>query len=115
MAETTQRHIFTFQEVAELLVKKRNLHTGLWSVSLEFGIGAINVKQHEDSKDFFPTALVPVRNIGLVPGVEDNSLTVDAAKVNPKGKSGRVTTTKTKRNRKGTRPTKRNRSHEAPY
>jgi hypothetical protein len=89
MAETGERLLFTFQEVAEALIKKRGLHTGIWGISLEFGLGAANFNSKEGSKEVFPSAVVPVRSIGLRPATEENSLTVDASKVNPKGKAAK--------------------------
>jgi len=86
MAEAT-RYIFTFKEVTEALIKQQGLHEGLWMFSAEFGLGAVNIGGAEGSKELSPAAIVPIKSVGLQQGTEDNSLTVDAAKVNPKPKS----------------------------
>jgi len=74
---------FTYKEVVEALIKKQGLHKGLWSLRVEFGIGAANVNKEAGSKELTPAAIVPLVSLGLQPGSEENSLTVDAAKVNP--------------------------------
>jgi hypothetical protein len=76
--------LYTFQELAELMVKHQGIHEGLWGIYLKFGIGAVNAA--DPSGQLIPTALVPVREIGLQKFDEPNNLAVDAAKVNrPKG------------------------------
>ena len=90
MAETQEKHVFNYQEVAEALVKQQGLHEGLWAIYIEFGIGAANVNTKEASKEYAPAAIVPVKGIGLLRSSEENNLTVDAAIVNPgEGKTGR--------------------------
>lgn len=82
---------FSFHEVATALVKQRDIHDGYWSVYVEFALTAANV--HMKSVDeatapmLFPTALVPVKIIGLQRHAEPNELTVDASKVNAKPKT----------------------------
>ena len=78
--------LFSFQELAEMMVKQQNIHDGLWGIYLRFAIGAANAADATGS--FYPTALVPVKEIGLQRFDEPNSLTVDAAKVNPRPRSG---------------------------
>lgn len=102
MAEAKDRLLFTFQEVVEALIKQRGLHTGLWGLSLEFGLGAANFNSKEGSKELFPSAVVPLRNIGIAPATQENSLTVDASKVNPKSRTTKGTARATKSNRKRT-------------
>lgn len=89
MAETQEKHLFNFQELAEALVKKQQLHEGLWAVYIEFGIGAANINTKEGGKDYLPAAIVPVKGIGLLRSTEESNLTIDAAIVNPATKSGR--------------------------
>ena len=75
---------FSYKEVVDALIKHQGLHEGLWSLRAEFGIGAANINKEVGSKELTPTAIVPLIGLGLQPGTEENSLTVDAAKVNPK-------------------------------
>jgi len=83
MAEASQ-YTFDFKEVTEALLKKAGIHEGLWGIYIEFGLGASNVGPTEG--ELFPTALVPVKKIGIQRFEKENNLSVDAAKVNPRSK-----------------------------
>lgn len=103
MAETQEKHLFSYQEVAEALVKKQGLHEGLWAVYFEFGIGAANFNTKEGGKDLVPAAIVPLQSMGLLRATEENNLTVDAAAVNPRTENAtRREKVKSKSKRKGT-------------
>jgi len=80
MPEPTQI-LYSFKELAELMVKDRDLHAGYWGIFVRFGINATNVGTSEN--ELRPTALVPVMELGLQRFEELNNLSVDAAKVNP--------------------------------
>lgn len=79
----TQRHVFSWQQVAIALVKAHNIHDGLWRVGLRFadGIGlSVNTP-----RGLMPATLTPVAEFYLSavePGNAD-ALTIDASKVNP--------------------------------
>ncbi|MDA2928479.1 hypothetical protein MYX84_00800 [Acidobacteria bacterium AH-259-O06] len=83
MAEIKQ-YIFSYKEVAEALVRKLDIHDGLWGIYMEFGIRAANIGSTDD--DLLPAAVVPVVKVGLQRFKSENSLVVDASKVNPEGK-----------------------------
>jgi len=83
MAEVTQ-YIFDFKEIAEALVKKADIHEGIWGIYVEFGLTATNVGQTESQ--VLPTALVPIQRIGIRRFDKENNLAVDASKVNPQTK-----------------------------
>lgn len=87
MAEPTQI-VFSYKEVAEALIRKHDLHEGIWGIFVRFGIGGSNVGENENS--LRPTALVPILELGLQKFEKENNLSADAAKVNP-----RVTRSKT--------------------
>jgi hypothetical protein len=70
--------------VAEALIRYNNLHEGLWGLYIEFGLAAANMGQGPE--DVLPTAIIPVKKIGLQRFQEANNLTVDAAEVNPSPK-----------------------------
>ena len=82
MAEANQI-LFDYKEIAEALVRKHDLHEGLWGLYIEFGLGAVNLNSEESAKALTPAAIVAVRRIGLQRFPEENNLTVDAAKINP--------------------------------
>ncbi len=76
---------FKFTELAELMVKKQNIHEGHWSIMVRFGLGAANTTL--PTGELRPTALVPVVEIGIQRNDEPTPLTVNAAIVNPRGKN----------------------------
>jgi hypothetical protein len=80
MAEA-QTYTFDYKEIAEALIKKQDLHEGLWGIYMEFGIGGANVGLSEGT--VFPTAIVPVVKMGIHRFDKPNNLTVDAAEINP--------------------------------
>jgi hypothetical protein len=84
MAEPNQI-TFTYKEVAEALVKKHGIHQGIWGLYVRFGIKALNIGDSENSLK--PSAIIPILDIGLQKFDKENSLSVDAARVNPKKKS----------------------------
>lgn len=87
--------LFSFQELAEMMVKQQGIHDGLWGIYVRFGIGAANAA--DATGLFSPTALVPVKEIGLQRFEEASNLTVDASKVNPRQETARARATKGKR------------------
>lgn len=81
----TRELMFSYQELASLLVKAANIHEGLWGVVVRFGFGATNLNSPGPSGEemLTPTAVIPVQQIGIQRFDAPNNLTVDAAKVNP--------------------------------
>jgi hypothetical protein len=85
MAEANQI-IYSFKELAALLVKDRNIKEGFWGIYVKFGINAANAG--ESDATLRPTAIVPVMELGLQKFADLNNLSVDAAEINavkPKG------------------------------
>lgn len=78
----TRQVTFTYQELAEILVKQQGFHEGLWGVYFELGIGGGNVPGPDG--DFVPAAVVPMQRMGIQKFDEEiQGLTVDAAVLNP--------------------------------
>jgi len=75
-----QQYIFTYQELAELMVKKQGLHEGHWGIYLEFQLTGTNVQNKEKMT---PAALLMVSKVGLQRFDKETPLSVDAAVVNP--------------------------------
>jgi hypothetical protein len=73
---------FSYKEIAEALVRHQGLHEGIWGVYVEFGIAGGNIAPAPGA-DLLPAAIVPVVKFGLQRFPELNSLSVDAAIVNP--------------------------------
>lgn len=78
---------FTHKELVEAMIKQQDIHEGIWGLFVRFGIQGANVAL--GSKELYPTALVPVLEIGLQKFDEVNNLSVDAAQVNPRSQKGR--------------------------
>jgi len=81
---------FAMPEIAEILVKKQDIHEGYWGIFVKFGIGAANVPQKASADatpseipSILPAAIVPILELGIQRFDSPNSLTVDAAKINP--------------------------------
>jgi hypothetical protein len=86
MAEASQI-MFSYQEVAEALVKKQGLHEGIWQLAVNFGMQATNMGANE--ADLKPVVVNAILAIGIHKVSKENALSVDAAKVNPKPKPTR--------------------------
>jgi hypothetical protein len=92
MAEINQYSV-SLRELIELIIKANNVHEGLWSLSVGFGIGIGTFGQTPDQ--LFPGASVTVSNVGIqrhppgAPTTGPGVIVVDAAQVNPKAKKGR--------------------------
>lgn len=76
------RITFTYKEIVTGLLKSQGIHEGVWSLSVRFGLKAANVG--EDDEHLRPAAILPILEIGLQKADKENSLSVDAAKVNPR-------------------------------
>ena len=82
MPEADQHFTYSHREIAEQLVKLADIHEGLWGLYIEFGLAGANMVNAADNTTT-PAAIVPVLRIGIQRFPEANSMTVDAAVVNP--------------------------------
>jgi len=80
MGESTM-YVFTYKELAEVLVKKQDIHDGLWGVYVKFTLGAANIP--DPNGMLIPAAISGIQEIGIQRFDQANNLTVDAAQVNP--------------------------------
>jgi hypothetical protein len=78
-----KNYVFAHAELAEILVKKLDLHEGHWGVYLEFALAAGNVPTSPDAVTIAPAAIAFVNKIGIQKFDSPTNLTVDAGKVNP--------------------------------
>lgn len=78
-----RNYLFSYIELAEMMVKKLDLHEGLWGIYVEFSLGAANVPTSPDGKTLAPAAINAIKGIGLQRFDTANNLTVDASVVNP--------------------------------
>ncbi len=79
----TKNYLFSYTELAELMIKKLDLHEGLWGIYVEFSLGAANVPTSPDNKTIAPAAIAAIKGIGIQRFDAPNNLAVDAAAVNP--------------------------------
>jgi hypothetical protein len=87
MAEATQ-YAFELKEIGELLVKNKEIHSGLWDVSFDLSLAAGVMGAASESA--VPSALIQIMRATLTKhpeGQPANAATVDAAEVNPHVKS----------------------------
>jgi hypothetical protein len=76
-------YTFKHKEVLELLIKKAGVHEGSWMLQVTFSFGATNMGPNPE--EMAPGAFVAVTSFGIAQAPADapQSLTLDAAKVNP--------------------------------
>jgi hypothetical protein len=82
----SKNYLFTYQELAELMIKNLNLHEGLWGIYVEYNLGAANIAlnpANPDPKVVAPASIAMIKSIGLQRFDAPNNLTVDAGVVNP--------------------------------
>lgn len=76
----------THKELVESLIKHLGYHEGIWQLSVEMGLSAVNIQatnaQTGESR-LSPAAFIPINKIGLIRVDAENDLAVDASKVNP--------------------------------
>ena len=89
--------MYSFKELATLMVKDRDIHEGLWGLYFRFGIRALNAG--ETNMELRPTAVVPILEVGLQQFPELNNLSVDAAEVNPLPSKSKKATKKANKKR----------------
>lgn len=78
-----KNYLFNYTELAEMMIKKVDLHEGLWGIYLEFTQGGANVPLTPDGKTIGPAAITIIKTVGIQRFDAPNNLTVDAAEVNP--------------------------------
>lgn len=98
MAEPTI-HFYEHKDLVTALVKDKGIHEGLWALTVQFGLGALNINQAGDTEDINPAAIVPLLQVGIRSTNTMNGLTVDAAVVNPIG--GQIKTKKKAGSKRG--------------
>lgn len=80
MAEATH-YMFSHEELVGALLRQQGIHTGFWTISIEFTLG-VGIAG-PDVATPLPTAMASVARIGIQQANEPNQLTFDAARLNP--------------------------------
>ena len=91
---TVEQIVFDYKEVVTALVKQEGIHDGIWMLYVEFGLAAINAPIREDAGNpdenenpldhIMPTAILPIKKIGIQRSDQLSNIAVDAAAVNPR-------------------------------
>jgi hypothetical protein len=85
---TAKQFVFTYKEIAEMMVREVGVTEGHWGIFMRFGIQGANVGPGPD--DIVPAAIVPIMELGLQRFDEPTNLTVDAGEVTQKPDSKRL-------------------------
>jgi hypothetical protein len=80
MPETNELRL-TYREAVEAFLKQSNIHEGLWTLSVKFGLAAANIGQSD--QELKPMAILSVLSLGISRADKLTNLTVDASVVNP--------------------------------
>lgn len=91
MANQKKSHTFSFQEVVECLIKKQDIHSGLWGILVSFTYDVINEPDDDEPNVYYPAVVAPLMEIGIQRFDEPSNLTVDAAVVNPRPSKAKKT------------------------
>ena len=79
----TKNFVFDHRELAEILVKRLDIHEGVWGIYVEFSNAGANMPT-TGPETFAPAIINFVNKIGIQRFDKPSNLTVDAAVVNPK-------------------------------
>ena len=71
----------SLRELTELLIKKHEIHEGIWAITIEFKLGVMTI---QDNDGVWPTAISSVSGVGIQKVDKEGPHALDAAKVNPK-------------------------------
>ncbi len=75
------KYFFTFKELVEYLLKKHDIHEGIWGIYVEFKFAAINAG--DTIGTIIPASVSGVNKIGIMPFTRESNIAFDAAKLNP--------------------------------
>jgi hypothetical protein len=74
--------LFSHREIVEILIKKQDIHEGIWGLYVKFGLNAANIGPTQT--DVVPAAVLGVLEIGLQKFEQESNIAIDASKVNPR-------------------------------
>ena len=75
--DNVSQYQFDLLEVGKLLLQKQGIKEGLWTVGVQFNLGAVNAGA--DPSKILPSMLVSVEMMMLTRTAEMNPLTIDAS------------------------------------
>ncbi|QPD04930.1 MAG: hypothetical protein Nkreftii_002704 [Candidatus Nitrospira kreftii] len=80
-SEGKQKYPLPYKELVEYMLKKHNIHEGIWGVYASFQFAGINAK--DPSGEVQPASVAAIKEIGISPFSEESSIAFDAANLNP--------------------------------
>lgn len=86
-----KKYYLDFREIAETIMKRENIHEGIWSIFVEFNYAATNLNSPSGT---FPSFITAVKSVGIFPAQEENNIAFDASKLNPAPKPKKKTKAK---------------------
>lgn len=96
-----KRVVLPYKDLVEMMIKRNNLHEGLWGLFARFGLNVANAPvEYDDATQVRPVAIVPLIEIGLQEYKQLNDLSLDAAVVNPRQKVAKKARTAKKKAKK---------------
>lgn len=83
MSEKEQgpQHHMPYKEIVEYMLKKHDIHEGIWGVYARFSFGAVNTR--DSAGEILPASVTGIKEIGISPFPEESTIAFDAAKLNP--------------------------------
>ncbi len=75
---THREFLLTHQELVKAVIIHRNIHEGFWRLNINFDVVATHGQLTPD-----PCLAVTIRAIGIMQATPDDTMAVDAARVNP--------------------------------
>lgn len=77
------QYFFNHKDLVTQMIRSLDIHEGLWTLAIQFGLMATNVSEQEDGSEAIPAAITSIGAIGIQRTAELVSGCVDAAIVNP--------------------------------
>jgi hypothetical protein len=77
---TDDKYLLDHKELVEFLLKKHDIHEGIWGVHVEFKFMGANIGP---PGDILPASITAVNRVGIQIFPEESNIAFDAAKLNP--------------------------------
>jgi len=71
---------FTLAEAARTLAEKAGITEGIWRIGFSLSLGTANIRKGAADAEAFPTGLLSIMDIRLVPAEKEDNISVDMSK-----------------------------------
>ncbi|MCZ6781202.1 MAG: hypothetical protein O7C73_06130 [Nitrospirae bacterium] len=75
------KYLIAYKEIVEYLLKKHDIHEGIWGIYVEFKFAVINAGDSIGA--IIPSSVSGMNKIGIMPFPQESSIAFDAARLNP--------------------------------